>query len=149
MQNQGKIAVILSINTLKVKKNHFLVILGHFWRFLANFGHFGHFGPKWGPRGSRGPNLGFWGPQTLWGHILCFFGRKKFFGEKIFLAHFRPKRLRKISGPGPKRLFLVCAGVLWAKLGPPGPFLTLLGPSVGSNVCIKCFLWPQKYLESP
>ena len=68
IHNEGKIAVILSINTLVGGGKTILVILGHFLSFLA------------------------------------------------------------------------ISAILGASLGLLGPFLMLLGPSVGFNVCIKCFL---------
>ena len=47
IQNQDKIAVILSINTLVGQKKPFLVILGHFWSFLAILGILGvNLGPS-------------------------------------------------------------------------------------------------------
>ena len=194
IRNQGKIAVILSINTSKVKKVTFWwfwAIFGHFGPFLAIFGIFFQ---KWPTNSKSGQNCGhfeykhfesqkkvifgwFW---AIFGHFWWFwpfwpfsvklgpegqiwvFEAPKPFGDtfyvileekKVFWKNkfgpFWSKRTWKNFWSGPQKPVFGLRrgfGPIWGLLG---PCLTLLGPSVGSNVCIKCFLWPQNYLESP
>ena len=136
----GKIAIILSITTLKVKKSHVGVILGLFWPFLAILAILAIFGQNGAPGGPEGQIWGFEAPKTFGDTFYVFLEEKIFFGKKKFWPILAQKDLEKFRVRAQKCCFWSAQGFCGPIWGLLGPFLTVLGPSVGSNVCIKCFL---------
>ena len=84
--------------------------------------------------------LVFEAPRPFGDTSYVFLEEKNFLGKKKFWPILAQKDWEKFRVRAQKGCFWSAQGFCGPNWGLLGPFLTLLGPSVGSNVCIKCFL---------